>query len=76
MKIKFGVANTSRVVEIESDDTERVRVSVEEAFAKGDPVLWIRDSDGTLYGIPKRMLAFVEFESPGSRSGIGFASES
>lgn len=76
MKIKIGVANTSRVVEIESDDTEQVRVSIEKAFARGDSILWIENSDGTLFGIPRGMLAFVEFESPDSRSGIGFASDS
>lgn len=73
MKIKIGVAHTSRVVEIDSRDTERVRSAIEEAFAKGHPMIWVDDADGTLIGIPREMLAFVEFENPGSRSGVGFA---
>ncbi|MCQ3804308.1 MAG: DUF3107 family protein [bacterium] len=76
MKIKIGVAHTSRVVEIDSDDIAEVRTAIEEVFAKGQPMLWIEDSDGTQFGIPTRMLAFVEFESPGSRSGVGFAAGS
>ncbi len=72
MKIKIGVAHTSRVVEIESQDTAKVRSAIEEVFEKGRPILWIEDSDGTQIGIPRQMLAFVEFDSPGSRSGVGF----
>jgi hypothetical protein len=76
MKIRIGIAHTSRVVEIESEDTDHVRSSIEEAFKMGHPVLWLTDSDGTNFGIPREMLAFVEFESPESRSGVGFAAGS
>ncbi len=73
-KIKIGVAHTSRVVEIDGRLTKQVRSSIEEAFAEGHPIIWVEDSDGTQIGIPRRMLAFVEFESPEDRSGVGFAS--
>ena len=78
MKIKIGVAHTSRVVEIDSQNIAEVRSAIEEVFAEGRPMLWIEDSDGTQFGIPAQMLAFVEFESPGpaSRSGVGFAAGS
>ena len=73
MKIRIGVAHTSRVVEIESDDTEQVRSAIREAFEEGYPLLWLEDSDGTQIGIPTQMLAFVEFDSPDTGSGVGFA---
>ena len=74
MKIKLGVAHTSRVVEIDSEQTEHVRSAIEGAFAEDHPIIWLEDSDGTQIGIPRVMLAFVEFEKPDSRSGVGFAS--
>lgn len=74
MKIKIGVAHTGRVIEIDGRKAEQVRSSVEEAFAEGHPIIWVEDSDGAQIGIPREMLAFVEFEKPESRSGVGFAS--
>ena len=73
MKIRIGVAHTSRVVEIESEDTDGVRSAIKEVFEEGHPLLWLEDSDGTRIGIPREMLAFVEFESPETGSGVGFA---
>lgn len=73
MQVRIGVAHTSRVVEIESENPDQVRSSIEEAFERGDPLLWVEDSDGTRIGIPREMLAFVEFEGPVSGAGIGFA---
>ena len=76
MKIKIGVAHTSRVVEINGRDTEDVRSAIEKAFAEERPIIWVEDADGTQIGIPRQMLAFVEFENPANRSGVGFASGS
>ncbi len=73
MKIKVGIAHTNRVIEIESQDAEGVRSQIEDAFANSRPMVWLDDSDGTRIGIPREMLAFVEFESSGERSGVGFA---
>lgn len=76
MKIKVGIAHTNRVIEIESQDAEEVRSRIEEAFADSQPMVWLEDSDGTRIGIPREMLAFVEFESADGRSGVGFAAGS
>ena len=73
MKIRIGVAHTKRVVEIESEDADQVRSAVERVFQEGHPLLWLEDSDGTQIGIPREMLAFVEFDSPDTGSGVGFA---
>lgn len=73
MKIRIGVAHTSRVVEIESQDTDKVRSAIAEVFTEGHPLLWVEDSDGTQIGIPREMLAFIEFDSPDTGSGVGFA---
>ena len=73
MKIKIGVAHTNRVIEIESRDAEQVRSAIEEAFAGPRPIIWLEDTDGTQIGIPREMMAFVEFESTGGGSEVGFA---
>ena len=76
MKIKGGIAHTNRVIEIDSQDAEGIRSRIEEAFADSRPMVWLKDSDGTRIGIPRDMLAFVEFESDEGRSGVGFAAGS
>lgn len=73
MKIKIGVAHTGRVVEIDGGKAEQVRSAIDQAFAEGRPIIWVEDEDGTQIGIPREMLAFVEFENPESRLGVGFA---
>ncbi len=73
MKIKIGIAHTNRVVEIESRDAEQVRSAITEAFEESRPIVWLDDVDGTQVGIPREMLAFVEFESADGGAGVGFA---
>lgn len=73
MKIKVGIAHTNRVIEIDSPDAEQVRSGIEEAFAESRPMVWLEDRDGTRFGVPRKMLAFVEFESAVGRSEVGFA---
>ena len=75
MKVRIGIAHTSRVVEIESEDADQVRSAIQGVFQEGHPLLWLEDSDGTQIGIPREMLAFVEFDSPDSGSGVGFAAD-
>ena len=76
MKVKIAIAHTNRVVEIESRDIEQVRSAIEEMFLNARPIVWLEDADGNQIGIPRDMLAFVEFESSGGRSGVGFAAGS
>lgn len=76
MKIKIGVAHTGRVVEIEGRESKQVRSAIEKAFAEDHPIIWVEDGEGTQIGIPRHMLAFVEFEAPESGSGVGFAAGS
>ncbi len=76
MKIKIGIAHTNRVIEIDSQNADEVRSRIEQAFAGSHPMVWLQDSDGTRIGIPRDMLAFVEFESDEGRSGVGFAAGS
>ena len=73
MKIKIGIAHTNRVVEIEAENAEQVVSAIERAFAEDRPIVWLDNADGTRYAIPRGKVAFVEFESPESRSGVGFA---
>ena len=73
MKVKIAIAHTNRVVEIESRDIEQVRSAIEEMFQNSRPIVWLEDADGTQIGIPRDMLAFVEFEGSGGRSEVGFA---
>lgn len=73
MKIKVGIAHTNRVIEIDSQDAGELRSHIEEVFSGSQPMVWLQDTDGTRIGIPREMLAFVEFQSAEGRSGVGFA---
>lgn len=73
MKVKIGVADADRVVEVETEDPASIRQMVDKAFAASEEVLWFEDTKKRLVGIPRNKVAFVEIEQePDSRS-VGFA---
>jgi hypothetical protein len=73
--VKVGVAESNRVIEIETDDPEAFRESIEEAFASSRSVFWFEDTKKRLVGVPVARLAYVEIEQDGSARQIGFARE-
>ena len=73
LKVKIGIVDADRVVEIETEDPQALRNTVDAAFASGTSMLWFEDTKKRLVGIPRDKLAFVEIEQePGARS-VGFA---
>lgn len=73
MKVKIGVADADRVVEVETDDPAGFRRKVEESFAAGEPLLWFEDTKKRMVGIPREKVAFVEIESEADARAVGFA---
>ena len=69
LKVKIGIVDADRVVEIETEDPEALRNTVDAAFASGTSMLWFEDTKKRLVGIPRDKLAFVEIEQEsGARS--------
>ena len=73
MLVKIGVADSNRVIEIETEDPEEFRTSIEEAFSQARSVLWFEDTKKRMVGVPVARLAYVEIETDGAERQIGFA---
>lgn len=72
MKVRIGVAESSKIVELEVDDLKAFKESVAAAVESGD-VFWSTDKKGREVGIPARNIAFVEVESVDTDQAVGFA---
>jgi len=73
MRVRIGVADTSREVELDVDDTDAFIAMVEEAHTRGDAFVWVDALDGKRVGIPITRLGFIEIE-PAHRVNVGFRS--
>jgi hypothetical protein len=72
MKVRIGIADTSKVVEIEIDDPETFRSEVERAMTEGG-MAWFTDIKGRTVGVPTASLAFVEIDAADGGPYVGFA---
>ncbi len=72
MKVRIGISNTDKLLEIEIDDPEAFREEIESSLAEGG-VGWFTDSKGRTVGIPARNVAFIEIEDAGENRTVGFA---
>ncbi len=73
MRVRIGVSDTDRVVEIEVEDTKTLAEEIEGAYASDRPLLWFDDVKGRRIGIPLARIAYVEMDSAGDRLSVGFA---
>lgn len=72
MKVRIGVADSSKVVELEIEDLKKFRQSIEDAV-KGGGIAWFPDVKGREVGIPSGRIAYVEVESQDGAHAVGFA---
>ncbi len=72
MKVRIGVAEADRVVELEVDDPGELRRTIDAAFFTGDSILWFEDTRQRLVGIPRDKVAFVEIEQEAEARSVGF----
>ncbi len=71
MRVRIGVANAARELDLEVDDAEAVAAAYEKAVADGDHLLWVTESDGKRHGVVVSAVVYIEFEPDAQRS-IGF----
>jgi hypothetical protein len=76
MKVKIGIAETDRVVEIETDSPEEIKAIFEAAFQNGTAILWFEDVKRRLVGIARDKVAFIEIDTPAVGRSVGFAPSS
>ncbi|MEX0698531.1 MAG: DUF3107 family protein [Acidimicrobiia bacterium] len=72
MRVRIGIADADKLVEIEIDDVASFKEELERAMAAGE-LAWFIDSRGRTVGIPTRQVAFVEIEDTESGPAVGFA---
>ncbi len=72
MKVRIGIADTDKLVELDVEDAEAFRKDLESAIASGG-MGWFVDSKGRTVGVPGSRVAFVEFEDSGREKMVGFA---
>ena len=72
MRVRIGITDTSKVVEIEVDDVKEFQDEVERAVSEGG-LAWFLDTKGRTVGIPARGVAYVEIEGNEGGHSVGFA---
>lgn len=71
MKVKIGVADAAKLVELEVEDVAAFQETIDEALTAGG-MAWFTDTKGRDIGIPSSRIAFVEVESTDAMKTVGF----
>lgn len=72
MKVRIGISNTDKLVELEVDDPKAFKNEMERAIGEGG-LGWFVDSKGRTVGIPAGSVAFIEIEDAEGSTQVGFA---
>lgn len=73
MKVRIGISDMGREVELEIDDVDEFERSVEAAITADDVQLfWVTDTTGNRVGIPVEKIAVIVVEP--DRPAAGFRS--
>lgn len=76
MKVRIGIADSTKVVELEVDNALEFEASLAEAVAGDEAMVWLDDAKKRRVGVPVARLAYVEIETDDARQNIGFGPSS
>lgn len=71
MRVRIGIAETGKTIEIEVDDDTVFRKEIGEAI-DGGTTAWFTDIRGRSVGIPGKSVAYVEIDDPEADARVGF----
>jgi len=71
VRVRIGIGDTSREVELDVDDGDALVAEIEEAFSAQTAILWFTDIGDRRIGIPVPRIAYIELE-PDQRVSVGF----
>jgi hypothetical protein len=71
VRVRIGIGDTSREVELDVDDGDALIAEIEEAFSSQTAILWFTDVGDRRIGIPVPRIAYIELE-PDQRVSVGF----
>jgi len=72
MKVRIGIANTGKVIEIEMADEKSFRSEMDDVVEKGG-LGWFTDTKGRSVGIPAGSIAYVQIDETDGGHSVGFA---
>jgi len=72
MRVRIGITDNSKVVELEIDDIKEFQGEMERAVAETG-LAWFTDTRGRIIGVPTSSVAFVEIEPTERGPAVGFA---
>ena len=72
MKVRIGILETDKMLEIEVDNAKTFKKEIERAVRDGD-LAWFTDSKGRSVGLPAKNVAFIEIEDAETGTQVGFA---
>ncbi len=72
MRVRIGIGDTSREIELDVPDAEAFIAEIEDAFDTDKPMLWFTDVTDRRVGVPVARIAYVEVE-PEQKVSVGFS---
>ena len=72
MKVRIGISNTDKMIELEVDDAKTFKKEIEKAVETGS-LGWFTDSKGRSVAVPANNIAFIEVEDAEGETQVGFA---
>lgn len=73
MRARIGIAESSKVIEIDVEDVASFRGEIEAALSSTDSISWFTDAKKRSVGIPTGRIAFVEVDADGASHSVGFS---
>lgn len=72
MRIRIGLSQAPRELDLEVSDADEVVGEIEKAMAGDASLVWITDQKGRRHGLVANKIAFIELEAEEDRGGVGF----
>lgn len=71
MRVRIGIGDTSREVELDVPDADVLIAEIEDAFDEEKAILWFTDVGDRRIGVPTARIAYIEVE-PEQKVSVGF----
>ena len=72
MRIRIGLSQAPRELDLEVVDADEVVGEIEKAMAGDASLVWITDQKGRRHGLVADKIVFIELEAEEDRGGVGF----
>ncbi len=76
MKVRIGIVDSTKVVELDIDDAGTFEQDMAQAIGGADPLVWLDDVKKRRVGIPVTRIAYIEIETDDSARSVGFGPSS